>query len=192
MDNNVLNRLFRESRTVNYFSDKEVTDNLIKELYDLTKMAPTAFNAQPARFLFLKSKEAKAKLKPFLSEGNIEKTMAAPVTVIVATDYDFYKLLHKTFPVADVKGYFEGNQPMIDATAFRNGTLSGGYLTIAARSLGLDVGPMSGFDNAGVDSVFFEGTNIKSNFLMNLGFGIAEGTHPRLERLSFDEVAKII
>ena len=192
MDNNVLNRLFRESRTVNYFSEKEVTDTLIRELYDLTKMAPTAFNAQPARFLFLKSKEAKAKLKPFLSEGNIEKTMAAPVTVIVATDYDFHKLLHKTFPVADVRGYFEGNQPMIDSTAFRNGTLSGGYLTIAARSLGLDVGPMSGFDNAGVDYVFFEGTNIRSNFLMNLGYGVAEGTHPRLDRLTFDEVAKII
>jgi len=192
MDNSVLNRLFKESRTVNYFADKEVSDNLIKELYDLTKMAPTAFNAQPARFIFLKSKEAKAKLKPFLSEGNIEKTMAAPVTVIVATDYDFYKLLHKTFPVADVRGYFEGNQSMIDTTAFRNGTLSGGYLTIAARSLGLDVGPMSGFDNAGVDKAFFDGTNVKSNFLINLGYGLENGTHPRLDRLSFEDVAKII
>lgn len=192
MDNSVLNRLFRESRTVNYFSDKEVSDNLIKELYDLTKMAPTAFNAQPARFVFLKSKEAKAKLKPFLSEGNIEKTMAAPVTVIVATDYDFYKLLHKTFPVADVRGYFEGNQSMIDTTAFRNGTLSGGYLTIAARSLGLDVGPMSGFDNAGVDAAFFEGTNVKSNFLINLGYGLENGSHPRLDRLTFEDAAKII
>lgn len=192
MDNSVLNRLFRESRTVNYFSDKEVSDNLIKELYDLTKMAPTAFNAQPARFVFLKSKEAKAKLKPFLSEGNIEKTMAAPVTVIVATDYDFYKLLHKTFPVADVRGYFEGNQSMIDTTAFRNGTLSGGYLTIAARSLGLDVGPMSGFDNAGVDAAFFEGTNVKSNFLINLGYGLENGSHPRLDRLTFEYAAKII
>lgn len=192
MDNSVLNRLFRESRTVNYFSDKEVSDNLIKELYDLTKMAPTAFNAQPARFVFLKSKEAKAKLKPFLSEGNIEKTMAAPVTVIVATDYDFYKLLHKTFPVADVRGYFEGNQSMIDTTAFRNGTLSGGYLTIAARLLGLDVGPMSGFDNAGVDAAFFEGTNVKSNFLINLGYGLENGSHPRLDRLTFEDAAKII
>lgn len=192
MDNNVLNRLFKESRSVNYFSNKEVTDSVLKELYDLTKMAPTAFNAQPARFLFLKSKESKEKLKPFLAEGNIEKTMASPVTVIVATDYDFYKLLHKTFPVADVRGYFEGNQPMIDATAFRNGTLSGGYLTIAARSLGLDVGPMSGFDNAGVDQAFFEGTNWKSNFLINLGYGKEDGHHPRLERLTFDEVAKIL
>lgn len=192
MEINVLNRLFKESRTMNYFLDKEVTDELIKELYDLTKMAPTAFNAQPARYVFLKSKESKEKIRPFLSEGNIEKTMAAPVTVIIATDYNFHTLLHKTFPVADVRGYFEGNQAMIDSTALRNGTLSGGYLTIAARALGLDVGPMSGFDNIGVDKAFFEGTHIKSNFLINLGYGKENSAYPRLERLSFEEVAKII
>lgn len=192
MDTNVLNKLFKESRTLNFFLDKEVADETIKELYELTKMAPTAFNAQPARYVFLKSREAKEKLRPFLSEGNIEKTMAAPLTVIIATDYEFHKLLHKTFPVADVRGYFEGNQPMIDSTALRNGTLSGGYLTIAARALGLDVGPMSGFDNIGLDKAFFEGTSWKSNFLMNLGYGKEDGQHPRLERLPFDEVAKII
>lgn len=191
LDNVALNRLFLESKTITKFEDREISDEILNQIYDLAKMGPTAFNAQPARFAFIKSQEAKQKLKPYLMEGNIEKTMAAPVTIIVATDYKFYDLLPKVFPIADVKGYFEGNQEMIDSTAFRNGTLTAGYLIMAIRSLGLDVGPMSGFDNAGVDNEFFKGTDIKSNFLINIGYGIDSG-YERLPRLNFNESAKIL
>lgn len=191
LDQKTLNQLFIESRTMNKFEDKEVSDDVLKSIYDLAKMGPTAFNTQPARFVFLKSKESKERLRPYLMEGNIEKTIIAPVTVIVATDYDFYELLHKVFPIADVKGYFVGNQPMIDTTAYRNATLTAGYFIMAARSMGIDVGPMSGFDNAGIDNEFFKGTNYKSNFLINLGYGIPDG-YPRLPRLDFDESSKIL
>lgn len=191
LDNTALNRLFLESKTITKFEDREVSNELLNQIYDLAKMGPTAFNAQPARFAFIKSQEAKQKLKPYLMEGNIEKTMSAPVTIIVATDYKFYDLLPKVFPIADVRGYFEGNQEMIDSTAFRNGTLTAGYLIMAIRSLGLDVGPMSGFDNAGVDKEFFNGTDIKSNFLINIGYGIDSG-YDRLPRLDFKESAKIL
>jgi len=192
MNKDILNKLFTESRTVSKFQEKEVSDDIIHQLYDLTKMAPTAFNAQPARFLFLKSKNSKEKLRPFLMEGNIEKTMNAPVTVIVATDYKFHHLLNKTFPIADIGGLFDGNPTMVDTTAFRNGTLSGGYLMIAARALGLDVGPMSGFDNIGLDAAFFEGTSVQSNFLINMGYGITDKIYNRLPRLPFDETSKIM
>lgn len=192
MNKEILDRLFRESRTVNKFLDKEVSDETIRELYDLTKMGPTAFNAQPARFLFLKSKESKERLRPYLMEGNIEKTIAAPVTVIVAMDYYFHNLLPKTFPIADISGLFVGNQEMIDITAFRNGTLSGAYLIMAARAMGLDVGPMSGFNNAGVDEEFFKGTDLRSNFLINIGYSDNKTVYSRLPRLDFDETSKIL
>lgn len=192
LNNEVLNQLFYNSRTVNNFLPKEVSNEILEELYRLVSMGPTAFNAQPARFIFIKSQEAKLRLKPYLMAGNVEKTMNAPVTVIVATDYSFYEQLDKTYPVADVKPYFVGNHAMIDGTAFRNSTLAGGYLISAARALGLDVGAMSGFNNSLVDSDFFADSNIKSNFLVNLGYGDYTSMNDRLPRLSFEETSKIL
>lgn len=192
ISNETLDKLFRESRSVSNFIDKEVPDSVLKEIYDLTKMGPTAYNAQPARFVFIKSKEAKEKLRPHLMEGNIDKTMKAPVNVIIATDYSFYEMFKTTFPIADVKGIFVDNKELIKDTGFRNSTLSGAYLLIAARSLGLDVGPMSGFLNESLDNDFFNGTNIKSNFLVNLGYGINDEKYQRLPRLDFNETSKIL
>ncbi|WNL45875.1 malonic semialdehyde reductase [Dyella sp. BiH032] len=188
-----LDQLFREARTFNAFLDKSVSDELLHQVYELAKFGPTSANASPARLVFVKSKEAKAKLEPFLSEGNRAKTMAAPVTVIVATDHEFYEKLPKLFPHADARSWFVGNQPLIDTTAFRNGTLQGAYLIMAARALGLDCGPMSGFDNAGVDKAFFaDAPAVKSNFLINLGYGDASrDLFPRSPRLSFDEACRI-
>lgn len=192
LNNEVLDQLFYKSRTVSAFKDIAVSDEILKELYNLTSMGPTAFNAQPMRLVFIKSQEAKEKLKSALMQGNVEKTMKAPVNVIVATDYSFPELLHKTFPVADVKPLFAGNQAMTDITAFRNSTLSGGYLIAAAHALGLDVGAMSGFNNELVDQLFFEGTNIKSNFIINLGYGDYSNLPERLPRLSFEETSQIV
>ncbi|KGS73966.1 nitroreductase family protein [Burkholderia pseudomallei MSHR5596] len=141
--------------------------------------------------MFVKSPEAKAKLKPALSEGNLAKTMAAPVTVIVGMDMAFHDHLPKLFPHADARSWFAGNDALIEATAFRNASLQGAYLIVAARALGLDAGPMSGFDQAAVDAAFFAGTSIKSNFLVNLGYGDAAGLFPRSPRFSFDEIARI-
>jgi 3-hydroxypropanoate dehydrogenase len=156
------------------------------------KMAPTSVNCSPARITFVKSAEAKSRLIPHLIEGNVEKTMLAPVTAIIATDYRFYDYLPKLYPHTDAKSWFTGNKEFADLSAFRNGTLQGGYFILAARSVGLDCGPMSGFNNAGVDAAFFEGTEIKSNFLCNLGYGDAAGLHPRSPRFAFDEMARII
>lgn len=188
-----LDQLFREARTYNAFLDKPVSDELLRRVYDLAKFGPTSANSSPARIVFVKSKEAKAKLEPFLSEGNRAKTMAAPVTAIVATDHEFYENLPRLFPHTDARSWFAGNQPHIDTTAFRNGTLQGAYLIMAARALGLDCGPMSGFDNAGVDKAFFgETPSVKSNFLINIGYGDASrDLFPRNPRLSFDEVCRI-
>ncbi|MFC3651802.1 malonic semialdehyde reductase [Dyella humi] len=187
-----LDQLFRTARTYNAFLPKEVTDEQLHALYELAKFGPTSANSSPMRLVFVKSAEAKEKLKPFLSEGNRAKTMAAPVTAIVATDHTFYENLPKLFPHADARSWFVGNQPMIDTTAFRNATLQGAYVIIAARALGLDCGPMSGFDNAGVDQAFFAGTTIKSNFLINIGYGDASrDLFPRSPRLSFDEASRI-
>lgn len=191
LENQLIEQLFQK-RSVNQFEEKEVTDETLKQLYDLVKMGPTAFNAQPARFVFIKSLEAKERLKPFLMAGNVEKTMKSPITVIVATDYKFHDLLHKTFPVADVKGMFDNNIQLTETTAFRNSTLSAGYLIMAARALGLDVGAMSGFDNTALDNDFFPNSSIKSNFLINLGYGINEETYQRLPRLDFHEVSQIL
>lgn len=192
ISNEILNKLFKESRSVSNFINKEVPDSVLKEIYDLTKMGPTAYNAQPARFVFIKSKEAKERLRPHLMEGNIDKTMKAPVNVIVATDYSFYEMFKTTFPIADVKGIFVDNKELIKDTGFRNSSLSGGYFLLAARSLGLDVGPMSGFFNETLDNDFFANTNIKSNFLVNLGYGINEEQYQRLPRLDFTDTSKIL
>ncbi|WP_027285356.1 malonic semialdehyde reductase [Rubritepida flocculans] len=187
-----LDQLFRTARTHNKWLDKPVSDETIHALYELLKWGPTSANASPARFLFLRSPEAKAKLKEALSPGNIEKTMTAPVTVIVAHDPKFYDLLPRLFPHADAKSWFAGNWSLADITAFRNGTLQGAYLMLAARALGLDVGAMSGFDNMKVDELFLADTGWKSNFLVNLGYGDPAGLFPRSPRLEFDEAAKIL
>jgi 3-hydroxypropanoate dehydrogenase len=187
-----LDQLFRDARTHNVWLDRDVPDALLHELIDLVKLGPTSANCSPARFLFVKSREAKEKLKPHLSEGNRDKTMKAPVCTIIGYDLDFYRHLPKLFPHTDAKSWFEGDEQRIVDTAFRNGTLQGAYLIMAARALGLDTGPMSGFDNKGVDRDFFAGTNIQSNFLCSLGYGDATKLLPRSPRFSFDEMARIL
>lgn len=187
-----LDQLFRTARTYNAFLPKEVTDEQLHALYELAKFGPTSANSSPMRLVFVKSAQAKEKLKPFLSEGNRAKTMVAPVTAIVANDHAFYEKLPQLFPHADARSWFVGDQPKIDTTAFRNATLQGAYVIIAARALGLDCGPMSGFDNAGVDEAFFAGTTVKSNFLINIGYGDASrDLFPRSPRLAFDEACRI-
>ncbi|HKT28922.1 malonic semialdehyde reductase [Dyella sp.] len=187
-----LDQLFRTARTYNAFLPKEVTDEQLHALYELAKFGPTSANSSPMRLVFVKSAAAKETLKPFLSEGNRAKTLAAPVTAIVATDHAFYEKLPQLFPHADARSWFVGNQPLIDTTAFRNATLQGAYVIMAARSIGLDCGPMSGFDNAGVDQAFFAGTTIKSNFLINIGYGdSSRDLFPRSPRLSFDEACRV-
>jgi 3-hydroxypropanoate dehydrogenase len=155
-----LDQLFRRARTFNAWLPKEVSDEQLQQIYDLAKFGPTSANSSPMRVVFVKSKAAKAKLEPFLSDGNRAKTMEAPVTAIVATDHEFYEQLPRLFPHTDARSWFVGNQPLIDTTAFRNATLQGAYLLLAARAVGLDCGPMSGFDKAGVDAAFFAGTAI--------------------------------
>lgn len=187
-----LKQLFLDARTHNGWLDKPVSDELLKQLHQLTVMGPTAANSQPLRVVFVKSAEAKARLKPHLSPGNVDKTMAAPVTAIIASDYAFYEHLPTLFPHADAKSWYVGKEALIDATAFRNSSLQGGYFILAARALGLDTGPMSGFDNAGVDKEFFAGTAIKSNFLVNLGYGDVAKLFPRSPRPAFADVSKIL
>jgi 3-hydroxypropanoate dehydrogenase len=192
IDSAALDQLFVTARTANKWQDRPVPDAKLHELYDLLKMAPTSANASPARFVFIRSQEAKEKLKPALSAGNLEKTMSAPVTVIVAHDTAFYDKLPFLFPHADAKSWFTSSPAFAEQTAFRNGSLQGAYLILAARAVGLDTGAMSGFDNAKVDAAFLEGTGWKSNFLVNLGYGDPSGTFGRLPRLPFDEAAKIV
>ncbi|ATD66249.1 malonic semialdehyde reductase [Luteimonas chenhongjianii] len=186
-----LDQLFRTARTYNGFSG-EISDETLHQLYELLKFAPTSANASPARFVFVKSAEGKARLGAALSEGNYDKTMSAPVTVIVAHDEDFHEKLPFLFPHTDAKSWFDGPRENREVPAFRNGTLQGAYLIMAARALGLDTGPMSGFDNAKVDEAFFAGTSIKSNFLVNLGKGDPATIFPRSPRLPFDEAARIV
>jgi 3-hydroxypropanoate dehydrogenase len=187
-----LDQLFRSARTFNAWLPKEVSDEQLQQVYDLAKFGPTSANSSPMRVVFVKSKAAKAKLEPFLSDGNRAKTMEAPVTAIVATDHAFYEQLPRLFPHTDAKSWFVGNQPLIDTTAFRNATLQGAYLLLAARAVGLDCGPMSGFDNAGVDAAFFAGTAVKSNFLISIGYGDASrNLFARSPRLTFDEACTI-
>ncbi len=192
IDSQALDQIFFEARTHNVFLDKDVPDALLAELIDLMKMGPTSANCSPARIQFAKSAQAKERLKPFLSAGNMTKTMSAPVCAIIGYDLAFYEHLPKLFPHDDAKSWFEGKPDHIATTAFRNGTLQGAYFLIAARALGLDTGPMSGFDNAGVDEALFAGTQIKSNFLCNLGYGDSSKLFPRSPRFEFNEIAEII
>ena len=186
-----LDQLFRTARSYNAFSG-EIPEQTLRQLYDLVKFGPTAVNATPARFVFVKSAEAKRKLAPALDEGNRAKTLAAPVTVIVGFDEDFHEKLPVLFPHIDAKSWFEGPREGRHVPAFRNGSLQGAYLILAARALGLDTGPMSGFDQAMVDELFFAGTAIKSNFLVNLGQGDPASIFPRSPRLGFDEACRIL
>lgn len=192
IDERGLDLLFREARTHNGWLPRPVSDELLKQIYELMKWAPTSANSSPARIVFVKSEAAKQRLLPALAPGNVEKTMSAPVTAIVAHDLAFHERLPELFPHADARSWFAGNDPLIEATAFRNGSLQGAYLMLAARALGLDVGAMSGFDNAMVDAEFFPGATVRSNFLVNLGYGDASRLYPRSPRLSFAEAARIV
>lgn len=192
LDERSLDIIFRDARTHSYWLDKPVSDALLHQIYDLMKWAPTSANCCPARIVFVRSAEAKQRLLPAMGPGNVEKTRAAPVTAIVGYDLEFYEKLPKLFPQADARSWYAGNQPLIDSAAFRNGTLQGAYLLIAARALGLDAGPMSGFDNEKVDKEFFAGTRVKSNFVINLGYGDSSRLYPRNPRLPFEEVAQIL
>lgn len=192
LDTQALDTLFREARSHNAWQEKPVSDDLLKQLYDLTKMGPTSANASPARFVFIQSAEAKEKLKACLDEGNIEKSMTAPVVAIIGMDMEFYELLPRLFPHTDARAWFVGKEDKIQETAFRNSSLQGAYLMLAARSLGLDCGPMSGFDNEKLDAAFFPGGKVKSNFICAIGYGDEAGLYPRGPRLDFNEAAEIV
>ena len=184
-------QLFDHARTHNGFSAEPVAEASLRQLYELMKWGPTSANCSPARIIFVTTPQAKEKLLAGMAPGNVEKTRSAPVTAIIGMDMAFYDKLPALFPAADAKSWFVGNQPMIDATAFRNSSLQGGYFILAARALGLDCGPMSGFDAAKVDAAFWAGTTVKTNFIVNLGHGDASKLFPRSPRLSFEEACQL-
>lgn len=187
-----LDTLFREARTAYGWREGGVSDETLHALYELLKFGPTSANGSPGRFLFLRTEAAKQRLRPALSAGNLEKTMAAPVVAIVAYDPLFHDRLPELFPHADARSWFAGNPALAETTAFRNGTLQGAYLILAARALGLDAGPMSGFDNAKVDEEFLAGHGWKSNFLVNLGHADSAAAFPRAPRLPFAEACVLL
>ena len=187
-----LDQIFRHARTHNGWQSDPVPLELLKQVHELARMGPTSANSSPARFVFLTTPEAKARLKPALSPMNVEKTMSAPVTVIVAWDTEFYEKLPQLMPHADFRSYFVGNQKLIGETAFRNSSLQGAYFIIAARGLGLDCGPMSGFDANKLNAEFFPDGKWKANFLCNLGYGDPEKLFPRNPRLAFDEACRVL
>jgi 3-hydroxypropanoate dehydrogenase len=191
LSNESLAQLFVEARTHHGFLDREVPDDLLHRLYDLVKWGPTAFNMTPARFVFVKSREAKEKLASALLGSNVEQTMQAPVTAIVATDSRFYDELPRLFPAFDVRALYADDEAGAHTAAFRNASMQGGYLILASRALGLDSGGMSGFDNAKVDELFFPDGRWRSNFLLNLGYGSGK-LYPRGPRLEFDEACRVV
>ena len=192
LSDTALDQLFRTARTHNELGG-EVSDETLRRLYELAKWGPTSANMSPLRLVFVKSPQAKARLAPALDEGNYAKTLAAPVTAIVGYDMAFYDKLPYLFPHADAKSWFDSKpEPALETAALRNGSLQGAYVLMAARAVGLDCGPMSGFNNAMVDEAFFGGTRIKSNFLINLGHGDPAKLFPRSPRLSFDEAAQVL
>lgn len=192
LDQSALDQLFLDAHTHNAWQKRPVPDELLHRLYDTFRMGPTSANSCPARIVFVKSRAAKEKLDPVLMEGNRAKSMAAPVTAIIGYDLRFYEKMGKLFPNApDARSWFDKDEQTAFTNAFRNGTLQGAYLIIAARALGLDCGPMSGFDNDKVDQLFFAGTSVKSNFICNLGYGDPKGVYPRNPRLEFDEACRI-
>jgi 3-hydroxypropanoate dehydrogenase len=191
LSDQALDQLFREARSYNAWQEKEVSEELLHQLYELMKWGPTSANSSPARIVFVKSDEAKERLKPSLNEGNVEKSMTAPVVAIVGMDMEFHEQLPKLFPHTDARSWFAGNQAKIEENAMRNSSLQGAYLMMAARALGLDCGPMSGFDNAKLEAAFFPDGKVKANFICALGYGSTENLYPRGPRLSFDEACSI-
>jgi 3-hydroxypropanoate dehydrogenase len=193
LNQEALDLLFHEARTHFTWLDQPVSDQTLRDLYDAMKFGPTSMNCTPARVLFLRSREAKERLRPFLMQANVDKTMAAPVTAIFAYDTKFYERLPQLFPhYPGAREIFANNSELAQITAMRNGTLQGGYFIMAARALGLDCGPMSGFDNAKVDAEFFAGESVKSNFLCNLGHGDASKLFPRNPRLEFEDACRVL
>jgi len=186
-----IQQLFTAARTHHAWQDRDIADALLHEIYDLAKWGPTSANSLPMRIVFVKSKSAKEKLLPAVTGSNVEQVRSAPVTAIIAYDQKFYDQLPTLFPAFDARSLFASNPSLSEQTAFRNGSLQGAYFILAARALGLDTGPMSGFDNAKVDQAFFEGSSWKSNFLCNIGYGNAAKLHPRGPRLSFDQACII-
>jgi len=191
IDQAALDRIFLEARTYNAWKPDPIPEATLRKLWDLARMGPTSANCSPARIVFVVTPAAKEKLKPALMPTNVEKTMTAPAVAVIGHDLEFHEHLPKLFPHTDARAWFAGNQPLIETTAFRNGTLQGAYLIIAARALGLDCGPMSGFDNAMVDKLFFPGGKVKSNFLCNLGYGSTKNLFPRSPRFAFEEACRI-
>ena len=188
-----LDLIFRNARTHSAWLDKPVSDVTLQAMYDLMRMGPTSANCSPARWLFLRTDESKEKLKPHLIPGNVDKTMAAPVTAILGYNIRFYEQLAQLFPHdLSARSWFEGKDDLIEATAFRNSSLQGAYMIIAARALGLDCGPMSGFDNAGVDAAFFPDGDVKSNFICNIGYGDPAALPPRNPRLDFNDACQVL
>jgi 3-hydroxypropanoate dehydrogenase len=191
LNDTALDTLFRAARTQDGWLDKPVTDEQLKQIYDLMKWGPTSANCSPARIVFVKSAEAKEKLLTCMNAGNHEKTRSAPVTAIIGMDLEFYEKLDRLFPHTDARSWFAGNQPNIEATAMRNSSLQGGYFIMAARALGLDCAPMSGFNPDKMNEAFFAGTPVKVNFVCSLGYGDPAKLHKRNPRLPFDEVCRI-
>ena len=192
IDDHSLDQLFRDARSHSAWTDQPVTDVDMRAIYELTKCGPTSANCSPARFVWVVSDAAKEKLKPLVSAANADKVVKAPVTVIIGHDLGFAEQLPRLFPQAPSAKDWFANPDVAEVTAFRNGTLQGAYFMLAARALGLDCGPMSGFDNAAVDKAFFAGTKVKSNFICSIGRGDASKLPPRAPRLSFEEAGKII
>jgi nitroreductase len=192
LDEHALSQLFTTARTFSKFVDREVEDGTIRQLFELAKWGPTSMNSQPARFVFLKTIDAKRRLIPALAPSNADKTLAAPLCVIVAQDRHFQTYITEQFPAYDAKPMFDSNPTLAEATAFRGSSLQGAYLILAARSLGLDCGPMSGFDNDAVNQEFFPDGRLQANFLINMGYGDAEGNFPRGPRLSFSTACELL
>ncbi len=192
LNESALDTLFNKARSHNGWLGKDVSNDQLLKIYDLMKMGPTAANSCPARLVFIKSQEEKEKLKVCLQEGNIEKSMTAPVVAIIAMDMEFHEKLPKLFPHADARSWFAGNPEKIARSAFRDSSLQGAYFIMAVRSMGLDAGPMSGFDPDKLDKIFFPDGKIKSNFICAIGYGDGSKLHPRGPRLDFDEVCKIV
>jgi 3-hydroxypropanoate dehydrogenase len=185
-------QLFDNARTANLYLDKPVDDALLHQLYDMLKFGPTSANCSPARIQFVKSAAAKAKLVGCMIDSNVQKTQSAPITAIIGMDMQFYDKLPELFPHTDARAWFVGNQPSIDATAFRNSSLQGGYFIIAARALGLDCGPMSGFNADKLNAAFWQGTNVKTNFVCTLGYADSSKVHARGPRLAFAQACQIV
>lgn len=192
LDENGLDLLFRDARSQNGWQEKPVPDEMLRALYDTMKMGPTSANCSPLRLLFLRTAESKARLKPALSKGNLDKTLTAPVVAILGYDTHFYDHMKYLFPHVDAKPWFTSSEALALETAFRNSTLQGAYLMLAARAMGLDTGPMSGFEAAKVDAEFFAGTAVKTNFICGIGYGDASKVRKRLPRFRFEEVCQLL